>query len=583
MNQQVAAVFSSPKLLIEQIGSRYALSNQALLLVAAPLAMAGLLFEPGRVDQPPFLHLVFTAAGYLAVVFTLLIARRFLPDEPRPSKPLAVWLAFLVAGLVRGITLLLLSYFTTGITQADFVYRLLGAPSFTVLMMSLAAIVAANYRTYKEAIERLSAERYQLQISTAGERGKIDLQREELLQKIKTILAPAFQSISQTLGDADKTTRAAVQSLTSTVEEVVRPLTRELSSSRDEMNPEPPMGALQEKVPLPKKIKLGQYLLAPLAATFIAINVIPVAVFVDRSLNSAIIVGLAFSSIWLIVGAISKLTRKVEISPAIGWILIPSTYALSLSPFLWIVPAIGSRFTGAQVVLFMLTGAALSGALYYAQLVQLRRGLTLERFREVNLELEQVNAAIKQELWLNRRRLASILHGPIQASLYAAAMKLSQTNKPTKALISEVESDIQQALEKLTELSLENNESVTESLEKIRELWIETTQIEIQLDPELIKKLEINPATAEAVVEVSREFINNAIKHASPKKIDLTVRSLGSRVLVQVVNDGAIAEEDSRPGFGSKLLSELTLSWNRKREGDTTVCYAEIVMGHDNL
>ena len=88
---------------------------------------------------------------------------------------------------------------------------------------------------------------------------------------------------------------------------------------------------------------------------------------------------------------------------------------------------------------------------------------------------------------------------------------------------------------------------------------------------------------SEALIEISREFINNAIKHGKAEQLALRVFRLdASRLAVEVVDDGQGVPPGAKPGFGSKILTELSLSWNQSRRDHKTVSYAELVLGQES-
>jgi signal transduction histidine kinase len=228
-------------------------------------------------------------------------------------------------------------------------------------------------------------------------------------------------------------------------------------------------------------------------------------------------------------------------------------------------------------------GACVGGTTFAAQFAQLQRKATTENLTAVNLQLEILNASLRQELWLNRRRTASVLHGPVQAALFASAMKLSQEQKPTPELVAEVERDIAAALEKLNNPSNLEGENVSEVLNQIVEIWSDAAQISIEIPEALQTAITKAPLTSEALIEISREFITNAIKHGKASKVSLKVSRLdGARIAIEVVDDGQGLPPGAKPGFGSKLLSELSLVWRQTREGNATLSYAEIVLGQQD-
>jgi signal transduction histidine kinase len=162
-------------------------------------------------------------------------------------------------------------------------------------------------------------------------------------------------------------------------------------------------------------------------------------------------------------------------------------------------------------------------------------------------------------------------------------MKLSQEQKPTPELVAEVERDIAAALEKLNNPSNLEGENVSEVLNQIVEIWSDAAQISIEIPEALQTEITKAPLTSEALIEISREFITNAIKHGKASKVSLKVSRLdGARIAIEVVDDGQGLPPGAKPGFGSKLLSELSLVWRQTRVEDTTLSYAEIVLGQQD-
>jgi signal transduction histidine kinase len=236
-----------------------------------------------------------------------------------------------------------------------------------------------------------------------------------------------------------------------------------------------------------------------------------------------------------------------------------------------------------QTYALLLFGASVGGTTFAAQFSQLQRKSTTEKLIAVNQQLEILNASLRQELWLNRRRTASVLHGPVQAALFASAMKLSQESKPTPQLVAEVEKDIAQALEKLNNPSNLEGEDISDLLNQIVEIWSDAADIAIEIPEALEAAITKRPLASEALIEISREFITNAIKHGKASKVSLKVSRLdGARIAIEVIDDGQGLPPGAKPGFGSKLLSELSLVWRQSRVGDATVSYAEIVLGQQD-
>jgi signal transduction histidine kinase len=569
------------KRLLNQIGSRYALSNQVMVFFLLPAYGTGLIFESLRLETNLLERLVVSTSGYLATIAVLLFARRLLAGRALKSRPGFVLTAFLLAGFARGIVILVLDVATGQHTEGEELFRLLGGPVFTFVTLTVSAVLASNYQRHRESLVALADERYRLQIRSAGIKAKVQIQREELLSKVRVLLDPALAKIQANLGGQSSTD--AISSLQSTVEEVVRPLSIELAEANDEMEAISGKAVIREKAPIPKTIFLGEFLVPLWAALIASIILVPVAFLIENPTDSFLILLTTFLSMILGLGLIQKITINLAVPPVVAAVVVPILYSLSLSPMYLAAPALGWSIALQQIHTLLLFGAFVGGTTFAAQFAQLQRKSTTERLVAVNQQLEILNASLRQELWLNRRRTASVLHGPVQAALFASAMKLSQEQRPTAQLVAEVEQDIATALEKLNNPSNLEGESISDLLNQIIEIWSDASEISIEVPPQLESEIARQPLASEALIEISREFITNAIKHGKASTVGLKVSRLDAyRIAIEVLDDGQGLPPGAKPGFGSKLLSELSLTWNQSRRGDQTLSYAEIVLGQQD-
>ena len=569
------------KRLLNQIGSRYALSNQVLLFFLIPAYGTGFVFETLRLDTTFLERFLVATAGYLATISVLIAARTIWPGEKNKSRPGFVLAVFLIAGAFRGVTILIADIWTMQHQSGEELFRLLGGPVFTFVTLTVAAVLASNYQRHRESLSALADERYRLQIRSAGIRAKVQIQREELLSKVRNLLDPAISKIQATL--SGQSSIAVINSLQSTVDEVVRPLSLEVADTTDELEAVSGKAVLREKAAIPNRIMLGEFLVPLWAALISSIIAVPVAFLLEEPLNALSIIASIFGSMLLCLGLIHKLTMSLPVKPFFAYLIVPVIYAISLSPIYLIADLLEWDVSVEQIHALLLFGAVVGGTTFAAQFAQLQRKTTTEKLAGVNQQLEILNASLRQELWLNRRRTASVLHGPVQAALFASAMKLSQTAEPTPELVAEVEKDIEDAIEKLNNPSNLEGEEISAVLEQIVDIWSDAAQITISFSEELELTLARRPLASEALIEISREFINNAIKHGKAENVSLRVFRVDPyRLAVEVTDDGQGVPPGAKPGFGSKLLTELSLSWSQSRQDNKTFSYAEIVLGQEN-
>ncbi len=569
------------KRLLNQIGSRYALSNQVLLFFLIPAYGTGFVFESLRLETTFLERFLVATAGYLATIAVLIAARTIWPGDKNKSRPGFVLAVFLIAGAFRGVTILIADIWTMQHQPGEELFRLLGGPVFTFVTLTVAAVLASNYQRHRESLSALADERYRLQIRSAGIRAKVQIQREELLSKVRNLLDPAIAKIQANL--SGQSSIAVINDLKSTVDDVVRPLSLEVADTTDELEAESGKAVLREKAPLPSRIFLGEFLVPLWAALISSIGLVATAFLVEEPLNAVAIIFGTFFSMLLCSGLIQKLTMKLPVHPIFAAVLIPPLYALSLSPMYLMAGLLDWDVRTEQIHALLLFGTIVGAITFAAQFSQLQRKTTTEKLIGVNQQLEILNASLRQELWLNRRRTASVLHGPVQAALFASAMKLSQAPEPTPQLVAEVDKDIQDALEKLNNPSNLAGEEISAVLEQIVEIWSDAAKITILLPEQLEREISHQPLTSEALIEISREFINNAIKHGKAENISLRVFRVDPyRLAVEVTDDGQGVPPGAKPGFGSKLLTELSLVWRQSRVENRTVSYAEIVLGQES-
>ena len=570
------------KRLFQQVGSRYALSNPVLVLFLIPAFGVGLIFDQTRSDAPLEYRLLSATIGYIATITPLLIARIFLPNKPRPSRPALMMAIFLLAGLIRGATLLEVSILSGEFQEGELLYRLVGGPLFTLISLILNAILVSNYARHKEALVALAAERLRLQVRSAGVLARVQQQQEELSEKVESLIRPAIRKIQETLSSASS--EAVIGSLRDAADEVIRPLSREVAEGQDDLNFESEPAAVRVKSALPKRVVLGEFLLPFWAATMSIGLLVSSTVLLEEPLTTLLVMAFIFLLIFGFGRIVQVLTIKLELPTFAAWVIVPLVYAFPLSSFFLLKPLMGMQSTDAQIFTMMFFEWNLGLLLFLAQLVQLQRRETTERLEDVNKQLEVISSRLSQELWLNRKRMAALLHGPVQAALYASAMGMAQTKNPSPEYLARVQKDIESSLEQLNNPNRLESVTLLSVLDQVKDLWSGSVEINIDIQNDLEAAITKEPLTCDATIEVTRELVTNSIKHGQATQVQVRISEIdSSRFSVEVIDNGQALDEAATPGYGTKVLNELSLNWERTRSGDTTRSYAEMVLAAGNV
>ena len=570
------------KRLFQQVGSRYALSNQVLLLFLIPAYGVGLVFDVTRIESTFEYRLLSSTIGYLATITPLLIARIFLPNKPRKSRPALIMAIFMLAGLIRGAVLLEFSVLSGQFQQGELLYRLVGGPLFTLIALILNAILASNFSRHKEALVLLAADRLRLQVRSAGVLARVQQQQEQLAAKVETLIRPAIKRIQETFNS--DSSASVVNSLRDAADEVVRPLSKEVAEGEDDLNFGSEPAEVRAKTALPKRVILGEFLLPFWAAIMTIGLLVSSTVLLEQPATALVVLVLIFVLIYGFASIVARLTNKLEIPTLAAWVIVPLTYAFPLSAFFVLKPLLDMQSTNSQIWTMIIFELSLGLFLFFAQLVQLQRKETTQRLEEVNRQLEVISSRLSQELWLNRKRMAALLHGPVQASLYAAAMGMAQTANPSAEYIAKAQKEIEAALDQLSNPDRLESETLMSVMNQVKDLWSDSVEIQISIPNDLEAAISQEPLTLDATIEIARELVTNSVKHGKASKIEVLFSYLkDGNFSVEVLDNGTVFSESSNPGYGSKVLTELSLKWERTRSGDTTRSYAEMVLGRDSV
>ncbi len=205
------------------------------------------------------------------------------------------------------------------------------------------------------------------------------------------------------------------------------------------------------------------------------------------------------------------------------------------------------------------------------------RGFAIERraiLEQLDSAVQRVawmNARIGQLIWVEKRRLSRLVHGDIQARIMATSLSIDvskPTDEATKELLQKLSDDCEAALLKPIQ-----NSSLTDFIESMKKIWKASVLIEANISDEAMMLLGNDGPAVDAVVEIIREGVNNAVKHGAATHVTIgakvsvfeksgEVREVGL-LEVEVLDNGLKqhGNEMNPAGLGSALLDQLTLDW----------------------
>jgi signal transduction histidine kinase len=560
---------------VQQIASPYSLSNQTILAAAVPVVLSNLVLDFGREKGTFGNWLLIALLGYLSVAAVLLLARNLLSGMTPPA--IVYLLVFLLAGFVRGVVIFQVGTEFGVIPPDEWQYRLLGSPLFILVSLSLVTVLVSNSQRATKELANLETSRLVLEKRLSSMRAEISRMNSEVAGNVSGLISPVIQELMVKIKGSKELARE-IQELRTTVDEVVRPLSIAIAEKTDEMSSPQVTAAkvsIRENFRLDSKLQVANQIVPFWSSALITLISTPAAVVFygqDAALALALLAVATVATLELAY----FIFRRVQLRSIAALLLQVAIFATAGGAAI-LALSLANLSAGLYPAARIITLAVIIGlAMFIGQIRQTQRYASQQKAREVNEQLELLNSQARRELWLNRRRIATVLHGPVQAALYASAMRLAQSSRPSKKLIQSVNQDLADALEVLKFDSLEETD-LRDVIGQITEVWSGTCEIYSNISKAVYQVTKKNPLVGEAVTEVLREAVSNAIKHGSATEIEIDAKVTAKLVVISLVNNGKFPVNSRGNGFGSKLYSELTHTWQLERTPDSRTKFSATV------
>ena len=167
-----------------------------------------------------------------------------------------------------------------------------------------------------------------------------------------------------------------------------------------------------------------------------------------------------------------------------------------------------------------------------------------------------------------RRQLAHLMHGGMQAELTAAAVAITRSlERGDSAEV--VDARVAELVSMLEgQVSLMGDSTRDQSLDGLIETWSLALDVELSMDDGADALMRQDRDLAGRVVDVVSEGLTNAVRHASVRTVQVAVRGTQPGLIaVDVVNAGRF--DRTQHGQGSQVLDERCESWSLTAEGDS--------------
>ena len=509
------------------LGSPYALSAWVGLVFAVPSLISAVLLIQGEGHGHWWQYVLFCIFAWLVPVAVLAVFRLlWLPVRPRASRPLVTLIAFLVAGLVRGIALHFCEPYFGLIAWSDPILRIVSETLTISAALAIISVAVSARFTYQDALFTLANDReelLELQMNAAVE---FQAQRVALVEEAQEILNPILSTLKNSLTaarDSAALTRLS-EGMREVVDEVVRPMSADLARRSPVVERRGKLVPYSRRplVNVSESLRVSQFILPfSMTAYMLVMSGSPLIVLLGLSQGvqsiELMIVALIVT-LWLA----RMITWRWRLSAGWATAVYVIIHAL-VAPVFWALLA--SAHIHIEPTMIVGWAAVLSGSAYLLlryQLIEWGRSEVIETQGAVNEELDIVLSSLRQQLRVESKRVATILHGPVQTALYAAAIRVAsaQQMKPSEA--SDIVRDLENAVQSLENASV-TPLALDDFVSEVSSVWGDSVSLTFTQDEASKVALKANPTALACVTEVVREGVNNAIKHAGATEVVIEV------------------------------------------------------------
>lgn len=563
-------------------GGRWAFSwsSYAILFLPASFAIAALEAPTGFTTVGSIgVGLLGVSASFLAGALYVAI---FMRGRSKTPASAAVQIGYwVIAGAALGITRVLC---VTAWTDADpdIALRLIGSIAGSVVWVPASALVQAMLDIRRQRLEQIDAAGRRLQRVRESATQSLDEQVAALSAAVRTAVEPHIARLSDRVAAINSSlTRNVLKNLAADIDKVGADVVR-LTSHRIAEPGSIDTASLQRPRILDEVVLdvLRRPIMWPwVGAVMIIVGTGP-EIYRTAGGGTVLLGIVSILASTVILTLVEQRTKRFSDSAA-AWtqwgLIVAMAVGVGLVPPL--VEGIGPDFkVDTQLTpLFLFAPLVALATVMTSVTVSTRRhtlGL-MDELERRNAELRAVATDAHLQADDVRRRVAALLHGPVQGRLSAAAMLLSlhlghQSGRSisdvvdeTAQLLHEASSDLASMAEVPTE-----RESIPQLMSRIEADWRGIVTVSWEYDPAARRYTEDSGISA-TVSELLVDMVTNAARHGRARSAHLAVEVVptsadadGLALEVRCANDGTFSPAaPSEGGLVKALLRSMDGEW----------------------
>ena len=476
------------------IGGKYSLSWPTLALYSIPSSWIILVFDQSRLGGNPVHWVLLAVVAYVSTVVPLCSARLLaLPVIERTPRPLLAVAVFVGSAYIRSLISVPLARYLTLIPDSEIQYRILSSPLNVVFWMIVINAVVTQTLNHRDAVRDLEREQKTLEHAEGVVSLKVAQYRSELEELVLRELSPALRQLHENMNNVEKMPES--KKLLNQLQEVLSNAMMSLrnsdisATSQMILSQASRSGATSQKL-LPASASLRRTI-API--------IVPAIVLYSGFVPTLMTMG--WETTWLVFApvmalftlalfVITRVLAPSSMSTLTVIFLSMGTYGLcSLLAYTWLM-FIGKTNSWGLQLQFTATVLAVGTAITLYKLVDVQREHIQSALRLSNEQLNTVLVVTKQRLWNVKRKLATILHGPIQAAIQSGSIRLRNNQEDSTAILLSVKDGISAGIAQFHSTLDISSDAYLTALNTIESLWGNICFIDINVHQAVLENVE---------------------------------------------------------------------------------------------
>lgn len=550
-------------------------------LMYFPFGLAGPLWiDPGRVGGSVSQWFVAGLVGQAGLTVTLLGGYRLVYSRnPDAHHPVINLIVITLAVVARAISIAWFAQAAEIVDEFEIQYRIGSGLAAQTGALAFLSLLVSTYAYHQRLIRDLAEQQSTLDELNASMKVRLDEMQHEIKAQVRQSIDPLIAELNEALNKLTKSTDMTQlqEYMRHVVDDELRPLSHRIVSAADrEIEiPRSSIGSVETRVTWPQRTALT-VLIKPLmigiwvgllaGSQGLRLYSMPYAVF--YAILSGLLVGGLLLVIRWAIGNWQPITWiGIFVTVAVTILSVVISYQLEKLSGIDVPEQLGIAAFFAVPLMSLMTA-------FYSVIAVQRDSIEIQLKRSIDDRMVALSL-LKQREYIARQHLGYVIHGTVQTSLNAAAMRLASTTVPDMQVVEAVRADIAKAVAKIDE-PISPYVQLVDTLNDISSTWENTCDIRWSMDHKTVRILVDSPEAAVSVTEIVREGVGNAIRHGGATEVRIRIVGHSDRVVVSVIDNGSGVSHDSKPGLGSRMLDRTCFEWNRRSRDNETHLVAQI-------